>query len=101
MSLGGGFSSSLNLGVAAMRAAGILVAVAAGNENANACSTSPASAPSAITVHLFPAGGCQHARCCRRTWHSVATSLVSAIGALSPSLEVVCVVVCAVVGIGY
>jgi len=50
MSLGGGYSSYTNDAVAAAHAAGCLVVVAAGNENSNACSRSPASAPDAITV---------------------------------------------------
>ncbi|MCB1006213.1 MAG: S8 family serine peptidase [Acidimicrobiales bacterium] len=50
MSLGGGASTATNNAVAAATAAGITVVVAAGNSNANACSYSPASAPSAITV---------------------------------------------------
>lgn len=50
MSLGGGFSQSLNDAVDAAVAAGVSFAVAAGNDSADACSTSPASTPSAITV---------------------------------------------------
>ncbi len=44
LSLGGGFSSSLNSAVNNLAAAGVYVAVAAGNSNANACNSSPASA---------------------------------------------------------
>jgi subtilisin family serine protease len=50
LSLGGGFSSSLNTAIANAVADGITVVVAAGNNNRLACSYSPASAPSAITV---------------------------------------------------
>jgi subtilisin family serine protease len=50
MSLGGGFSSALNNAVESAVDAGVTFAVAAGNENQNACNVSPASAPSAITV---------------------------------------------------
>lgn len=50
MSLGGGASSSLNQAVENAIAAGVTFAVAAGNENTNACNRSPASAPSALTV---------------------------------------------------
>ncbi len=50
MSLGGGFSSALNLAIASLRKAGIPTIVAAGNENADACLSSPASEPTAITV---------------------------------------------------
>ncbi len=50
MSLGGGFSSTLNQAVENSIAAGVVYAIAAGNSAANACNSSPASAPSAITV---------------------------------------------------
>lgn len=50
MSLGGGFSQSLNDAVTGAVNSGVTFAIAAGNSNANACNYSPASAPSAITV---------------------------------------------------
>lgn len=50
MSLGGSRSTVVNSAVARAVAAGITMAVAAGNENADACTKSPASEPSAITV---------------------------------------------------
>jgi subtilisin family serine protease len=50
MSLGGGFSASLNTAVNSLSDAGVFVAVAAGNNNADACSYSPASAANATTV---------------------------------------------------
>lgn len=50
MSLGGGASSAVNAAVSRATADGVSVVVAAGNSNANACFTSPASAASAITV---------------------------------------------------
>lgn len=50
MSIGGGFSSALNSAVQAVINKGATVVVAAGNESSNACSTSPASAPNAVTV---------------------------------------------------
>lgn len=50
MSLGGGRSSSVNAAVAGAVRAGVTVAVAAGNETTDACTTSPASEPTAITV---------------------------------------------------
>lgn len=50
MSLGGGASNSLNQAVENAIQAGVSFAVAAGNENTNACNRSPASAPSALTV---------------------------------------------------
>ena len=50
MSLGGVASATVNAGVAKGVADGITFAVAAGNDNADACSKSPASEPTAITV---------------------------------------------------
>jgi subtilisin family serine protease len=50
MSLGGGISSTLDRAVANVVSRGISVAVAAGNSNVDACSSSPAREPSAITV---------------------------------------------------
>jgi hypothetical protein len=50
MSLGGSFSASLNTAAANLVAAGVFLAVAAGNSNANAANYSPASEPSACTV---------------------------------------------------
>jgi aqualysin 1 len=50
MSLGGGASQAIDDAIQRMVNAGVTVAVAAGNENQNACNTSPARAASAITV---------------------------------------------------
>jgi subtilisin family serine protease len=50
MSLGGGFSQAVNDAATRMTNAGVVLAVAAGNENQDACNTSPGSAPSAISV---------------------------------------------------
>eukprot|EP01118_Nematostelium_gracile_P008257 TRINITY_DN2736_c0_g3_i2.p1 TRINITY_DN2736_c0_g3~~TRINITY_DN2736_c0_g3_i2.p1 ORF type:complete len:554 (-),score=193.33 TRINITY_DN2736_c0_g3_i2:27-1688(-) len=50
MSLGGGRSTTENQAVERAIAAGIPFAVAAGNENQDACNTSPASATNAMTV---------------------------------------------------
>jgi len=50
MSLGGGFSRALNSAVNAAVLGGIHFAVAAGNDNADACDYSPASAEQVITV---------------------------------------------------
>jgi len=50
LSLGGGSSATLNAAIARAVADGITVVVAAGNSNDDACSYSPASEPSAITV---------------------------------------------------
>lgn len=50
LSLGGGFSETQNDAIAALVDAGVTVAVAAGNDNSDACNYSPASSPPAITV---------------------------------------------------
>ena len=50
MSLGGGFSATLNSAVDRSTAAGVTYAIAAGNSSADACNTSPASASTSITV---------------------------------------------------
>ena len=50
MSLGGGLSSALNSAVDRAVADGITMVVAAGNSNVDACTASPSSAASAITV---------------------------------------------------
>ncbi|MEE8446968.1 MAG: S8 family serine peptidase [Gemmatimonadota bacterium] len=50
MSLGGGFSTSLNDAVNGSVAAGVTYAVSAGNDNRDACTKSPASAADALTV---------------------------------------------------
>jgi subtilisin family serine protease len=50
MSLGGGLSTTLNQAVDNSSAAGVVYAIAAGNSTADACTFSPASAPSAIAV---------------------------------------------------
>ncbi|KAK0385996.1 hypothetical protein NLU13_5833 [Sarocladium strictum] len=50
MSLGGGFSSAVNTAAAAITKAGHFLAVAAGNEGADAKGSSPASEASACTV---------------------------------------------------
>ncbi|WDZ84861.1 S8 family peptidase [Micromonospora cathayae] len=51
MSLGGGLNTALNTAVANSIADGVSYAVASGNSNANACSFSPASVPTAISVN--------------------------------------------------
>ena len=50
MSLGGGISSALDTAVTNSINDGVTYAIAAGNENQNACNTSPARVASAITV---------------------------------------------------
>jgi subtilisin family serine protease len=50
MSLGGGAISSVNQAVTNAVNSGVVFAVAAGNENTDACTRSPASTPNALTV---------------------------------------------------
>ncbi|KAI5918257.1 peptidase S8/S53 domain-containing protein [Camillea tinctor] len=50
MSLRGGFDQATNDAIASAAEAGMVVVVAAGNENDDACNGSPSSAPDAITV---------------------------------------------------
>lgn len=56
MSLGGGFSATLNTAVNNAVAAGVVFGVAAGNDGLNASNYSPASAASAITVGAIQSG---------------------------------------------
>ncbi|XP_077990697.1 aqualysin-1-like [Glandiceps talaboti] len=50
MSLGGGASFLMDRAVNTLKDAGFVVVVAAGNDNSDACNSSPARAPNAITV---------------------------------------------------
>jgi len=50
MSLGGGFSTASNAAVQRMVDAGVTVVTASGNDNSDACSFSPGSAPAAFNV---------------------------------------------------
>jgi subtilisin family serine protease len=51
MSLGGGYSSSVNTAANNLSNSGVFVAVASGNSNANACNYSPASASAVTSVN--------------------------------------------------
>ena len=53
MSLGGGYSQALNRAVEIAVQKGVIVVSAAGNENQDACNTSPGSSPETITVGAF------------------------------------------------
>jgi subtilisin family serine protease len=50
MSLGGGYSASVNSAANSLASSGVFLAVAAGNSNADACSFSPSSAANTTTV---------------------------------------------------
>jgi aqualysin 1 len=50
LSLGGGASTAVDQAIGRLIADGVSVSVAAGNSSANACNTSPARVPAAITV---------------------------------------------------
>jgi len=50
MSLGGSYSATMNAAVTNAVSEGLIMVVAAGNDNKNACNYSPASTPEAITV---------------------------------------------------
>jgi len=50
MSLGGGFSATVNSAATKLSNSGVFVAVAAGNDSEDACNTSPASASGVTTV---------------------------------------------------
>lgn len=98
MSLGGGFSASVNDAVTAMTRSGVFTAVAAGNSNANACNSSPASAANVTTVAAsnrsdFKASFSNHGRCVevyapgvdiRSTWLSGTTRVLSGTSMASP-----------------
>jgi subtilisin family serine protease len=58
MSLGGGYSSTLNTAVNNLATSGVFVSVAAGNSGSDACNYSPASAASATTVGAMGSNDC-------------------------------------------
>ncbi|OLF16430.1 S8 family peptidase [Actinophytocola xanthii] len=51
MSLGGGVDAAIDAATSRSIASGVTYAIASGNSNANACNTSPARVPEAITVN--------------------------------------------------
>jgi len=80
MSLGGGVSSALNSAVRSTISAGVTVVVAAGNDNADASSTSPASETLAITV---AASGSNDARASFSNYGSVIDVFAPGVSVLS------------------
>jgi subtilisin family serine protease len=99
MSLGGGFSSTINTAATNMSNAGVFVAVAAGNNNgANACNYSPASAASVTTVGSSTStdarssfsniGSCVEiyapGSSITSTWHNGSTNTISGTSMASP-----------------
>src|SRR3954447_16212903 len=68
MSLGGGLNTAVNDAVARSTARGVTYVVAAGNSNADACGSSPSSAPSAITVAATGRSGNTDVRASFSNW---------------------------------
>lgn len=68
MSLGGGFIQAVNDAVTKSIAHGVTYAVAAGNDNQNACNASPASTPGAITVGATQLSGGVDTRAAFSNW---------------------------------
>jgi subtilisin family serine protease len=79
MSLGGGASPSLDQAVARSIESGVVYAVAAGNDNADACGSSPASTPTAITVGASASDD-------RRAWFS---NFGACVDLFAPGLDIV------------
>ena len=98
MSLGGGFSSSLNTASTNLHNAGVFLAVAAGNENQNACNVSPASASGVFTTASSTSsdakssfsnwGSCVEGYApgssITSTWHNGGTNTISGTSMASP-----------------
>jgi subtilisin family serine protease len=98
LSLGGGYSSTLNNAVTNLANSGVFVAVAAGNENQDACNVSPASASTVTTVASSTSsdakssfsnwGGCVDVYApgsnITSTWHNGGTNTISGTSMASP-----------------
>lgn len=98
MSLGGGYSSSVNTAANNLSNAGVFVAVAAGNSNANACNYSPASAANVTSVMSSTSGdakssfsnygSCTHlyapGSSITSTWNNGGTNTISGTSMASP-----------------
>jgi subtilisin family serine protease len=81
LSLGGGFSATMNMAVASAVKAGIVVVVAAGNDNEDASQHSPASEPSVLTVG---ASTNTDARATFSNFGSLVDVMAPGVGVLSP-----------------
>jgi subtilisin family serine protease len=98
MSLGGGFSSAVNTSANNLANAGVFLAVAAGNSNANACNYSPSSASNATVVAASTStdtkasysnwGSCVHlyapGSSIRSDWINSSTNTISGTSMASP-----------------
>lgn len=98
MSLGGGFSSTLNSASTNLSNSGVFVAVAAGNESQNTCNVSPASASGVFTTaasdrndrraYFSNYGSCVEAYApgvaIRSTWLNGGTNTISGTSMASP-----------------
>ena len=98
MSLGGGYSSSLNTAATNLANSGVFLAVAAGNESQDACNVSPASAPGTYTVaasdrndtraYFSNYGGCVDGYApgvdIKSAWLSGGTNIISGTSMASP-----------------
>ncbi|MEU4804461.1 S8 family serine peptidase [Actinosynnema sp. NPDC023587] len=98
MSLGGGADSSVDNAVKKAVAAGVTFAVASGNDNKDACSTSPARTPEAITVNATDSSDTRstfsnHGSCTdifapgtsiTSTWHNGGTNSISGTSMATP-----------------
>jgi len=84
MSLGGGFSSALNMAVNAAVAEGVVVVVAAGNENVDACSSSPASATDVITVGATEQGSSPG----NKDWRSLFSNFGKCLDVFAPGTSI-------------
>jgi len=91
MSLGGPTGSTMQSAIRAAKSAGLVVVVAAGNSNANACSSYPAAYPECITVassdaYDYRSSFSNYGTCCKifapgtgitSTWNDGSTAVLS------------------------
>jgi subtilisin family serine protease len=70
MSVGGAFNQAMNDAVTRSIASGVTYVISAGNDNVNACTASPASTPSALTVGATSLSGSTDVRAPFSNWGS-------------------------------